>query len=146
VQVTFGATAAEVGTVHLTVGGNAVTGSTVTTFATDDAVGASASAEIPATSAEAVVAVGDAIAVVPSSAWASVGAINAVVEIAPTGSSQYTNGTFVTGLTTAGGSTATTGDVRGTYAPPVAANGSHVFQLLMSLADPGHRGPAQHTE
>lgn len=39
--------------------------------------------------------------------------------------------------------TATTGDVRGTYDPSAAADGSRSFQLWFGIADPAYRGPAQ---
>lgn len=39
--------------------------------------------------------------------------------------------------------TSTTGDVRGTYDPNAAADGSRSFQLLFALADPAYRGPSQ---
>lgn len=39
--------------------------------------------------------------------------------------------------------TATTGDVRGTYDPNAAADGSRSFQLLFMLSDPAYRGPSQ---
>ncbi len=55
-----------------------------------------------------------------------------------------TAGTVVAGIRTAGGSTATTGDVRGTYDPNSAANGAIVFQLVVSLPDPGFTGIAQY--
>ena len=44
-----------------------------------------------------------------------------------------TAGTIVAGVTTAGGSTATTGDVRGTYDPNAACDGSKVFELILAL-------------
>lgn len=53
-------------------------------------------------------------------------------------------GTAVAGLTTAGGSTATTGDVRGTYDPSAACNGEINFSLLVALPDPGYLGPPQY--
>lgn len=53
-----------------------------------------------------------------------------------------TAGTTVAGIRTAGGSTATTGDVRGTYDPNSAADGSRAFSLIV-LADPSNRGIAQ---
>ena len=46
-----------------------------------------------------------------------------------------TAGTIVGGIRTAGGSTATAGDIRGTYDPNAAADGDKVFQLLVSLPD-----------
>lgn len=147
VQVTLPATAAEIGTVNLTINGTAVTGSTLTSYTTATggmgSVGDIASATIPLASTAAV-AVGDAIGVVPSAAWASAGALNGIVEIVPTGSGIYDSGTFVAGMTTGGGSTATTADVRGTYTPPVACDGSFTFQILMSLADVGNRGTSQY--
>jgi hypothetical protein len=150
VQVAGGTTANEIGTVHVTINGTAITGSTLTSYGTTaetnvGPVGSVASALIPASSTAAVVA-GDAIGIKPSSTWASAGALNGTVEIAPTGSGLYKSGTFVAGLTTGGGSTATTGDVRGTYDPPVDCDGSIVVQLLVSLPDPGNRGAAQYSE
>jgi hypothetical protein len=53
-------------------------------------------------------------------------------------------GTLVPGIRTAGGSTATTGDVRGTYDPNVACDGDIVFQLLVSLPDTTFLGVAQY--
>jgi hypothetical protein len=52
-------------------------------------------------------------------------------------------GAFVGGIATANGSTATTGDVRGTYDPNAAADGARVFQLIVSLPDPDYLGIAQ---
>ena len=40
--------------------------------------------------------------------------------------------------------TATTGDVRGTYDPNAAADGSRVFQLYIAVGDPAYRGPSQY--
>jgi hypothetical protein len=48
------------------------------------------------------------------------------------------DGTFVAGVQTT--PTATTGDVRGTYDPSVACNGSLQFALLCALPDPTYRG------
>jgi hypothetical protein len=42
-------------------------------------------------------------------------------------------GTVVAGIRTAGGSTTTTGDVRGTYDPNSACNGAKVFQLVVAV-------------
>jgi hypothetical protein len=52
-----------------------------------------------------------------------------------------TAGTVVAGDTTA--ATATTGDVRGTYNPNSAPNGSRVFELVLTLRDPSYKGRAQ---
>jgi len=54
-----------------------------------------------------------------------------------------TAGTLVAGVLTAGGSTATTGDVRGTYTPNAAPNGSITYELLVSLPDLGYEGMPQ---
>lgn len=54
-----------------------------------------------------------------------------------------TAGTFVGGMTTGGGSTLTTADVRGTYIPNSAPNGARVFQLIVSLPDAGNLGAPQ---
>lgn len=53
-----------------------------------------------------------------------------------------TAGTAVAGDLTVP-ATATTGDVRGTYDPNAAANGSRVFELVVAVADPTFRGVAQ---
>lgn len=54
-----------------------------------------------------------------------------------------TAGTVVAGVRTAGGATATSGDVRGTYTPNSTPDGAAVFQLLCMLPDPGFRGMPQ---
>lgn len=54
-----------------------------------------------------------------------------------------TAGTFVAGIATAGGSTTTTGDTRGTYDPNSACDADKVFQLVVTLPDPTYRGIAQ---
>jgi len=54
-----------------------------------------------------------------------------------------TAGTAVAGIRTSGGSTATTGDVRGTYDPNAACDGAKVFQLILSLPNPTDIGIAQ---
>lgn len=55
-----------------------------------------------------------------------------------------TAGTPVAGIRTAGGSTATTGDVRGTYDPSAACDGDKVFQLIVALPDPAYLGIDQY--
>lgn len=51
-------------------------------------------------------------------------------------------GTIVAGINTA--STATTGDVRGTYSPDSAPDGGKHFSLVALLDDPNNRGTAQY--
>lgn len=148
VQVALGVTAADAaGQVHLVTTLGAVSGSTLTTYGTAASTGAAgsvASADIPASAGNAVVVEGQSIAVTPGSTFASVGALNGIVEITP-GGGAYGSGTFVAGLTTSGGSTATTADVRGTYTPAFTPDGAIVAQLLVSLPDPGFRGPTQYS-
>lgn len=55
-----------------------------------------------------------------------------------------TAGTVVAGIRTAGGSTATTGDVRGTYDPNSACDGAKVFTLIVALPDAGNLGIDQY--
>lgn len=52
-----------------------------------------------------------------------------------------TNGTVVAGVTDT--ATATTGDVRGTYAPNGNPNGATTFELVVALRSPEYRGGAQ---
>ncbi len=54
-----------------------------------------------------------------------------------------TAGTTVAGIRTSGGSTATTGDVRGTYNPNSAPNGSRSYQLVLALLNSTDIGQAQ---
>lgn len=57
------------------------------------------------------------------------------------------NGAAATAGTTVAGdqtpATATTGDVRGTYSPNSAPNGTNVYELITALRDPLYRGRAQ---
>lgn len=53
-----------------------------------------------------------------------------------------TAGTLAAGNTSA--ATATTGDVRGTYDPNAACDGSKVFKLLVALEDPSYQGLPQY--
>lgn len=53
-----------------------------------------------------------------------------------------TAGTAVAGVSTT--ATATTGDVRGTYDPNAAANGSRVFELVVAMRDPSYKGMTQY--
>lgn len=55
-----------------------------------------------------------------------------------------TAGAFVAGVQTAGGTTATDGDVRGTYDPNSTADGDKVFQVMLMLPDPDYLGMPQY--
>lgn len=61
--------------------------------------------------------------------------IGDVIQDLTDGAKSGTAGTFVVADTTSGGSTAATGDVRGTYAPNVATNGVHYYHLIMVAPD-----------
>lgn len=54
------------------------------------------------------------------------------------------SGAVVSGDLTAGGATATTGDVRGTFDPTEALDGAAVYQLLVSLPDASYPGVDQY--
>lgn len=85
--------------------------------------------------AAGLAAEGDDITVTPAAAFASSGAVNGYLVFEPTAE---LNGTFVAGVQTA--PTATTGDVRGTYDPAEACDGSLAFKLLVRAPDPEYRG------
>ena len=51
-----------------------------------------------------------------------------------------TAGTTVAGVQTAGGATATDGDVRGTYLPNATPDGTKELHLVLCLPDPGYLG------
>jgi hypothetical protein len=90
--------------------------------------------------ATAVVSEGDRIEIIPASAFNGSADIYFVLEIEP---DQDQNGTFVAGDQTT--PTATTGDVRGTYAPATTPDGSTYFSLLVNAPDPTYKGVAQYT-
>lgn len=80
-------------------------------------------------SATTAVVVGSRIQIAPDASFNTSGDINGYVEVTGVG------GTLVAGIRTAGGSTTTTGDVRGTYLPAVACDGAAVIQLLVAYPD-----------
>lgn len=69
------------------------------------------------------------------------GELSGYVEI-QTADSERLSGTLVVGSAVA--ATATTGDVRGTYDPADACDGSAGYVLLVSLSDPSAKGQAQY--
>lgn len=85
--------------------------------------------------ATAVVAAGDRIEIAFDAAFNASSDVFIVVEIEAT---YALDGTFVAGVQTT--PTATTGDVRGTYDPSSACDGSKQFALVCALPDPTYRG------
>jgi len=86
------------------------------------------------------VAVGDRIEVIPASAFNGSADIFFILEIDVTPAGQL-DGTFVAGVSSA--ATATTGDVRGTYDPLAACDGSDAYNLLIASEEPKYLGVAQ---
>jgi|GEM_PF-759049 len=130
VRVTTDRTIVTGGDMTANIGATPITGLNLS-LANSAAPGATAVAR-PTTpfSATTVVVPGSVISIIPGTTWATSGAINGTVEIVGAAS-----GTFVAGTRTAGGATTTTGDVRGTYKPPIACDGVTVWQLLVSNTD-----------
>lgn len=64
------------------------------------------------------------------------------VVVRKTNGAGLTTGTVVAGATEA--ATATTGDVRGTYSPGSAPNGTNTYDLLLAVRDPSYKGGAQY--
>lgn len=122
-----GGTVATGGPVTVNVGTTPVTGLSVTVA---DAVpaGTAYTSSAVVTDGTDVVARGGQIQVVPGGSFATSGAINGSVYIAGL------EGAAVAGVVSAGGATATSGDIRGTYTPAAACDGTPV-QLLLFLAD-----------
>lgn len=86
--------------------------------------------------ATAVVAVGDRIEIIPAAAFNASADIYFILEIEPE------DGEFVVGDTTT--PSATTGDVRGTWAPEITPDGSTDMQLLVVLGDANYKGATQY--
>lgn len=84
------------------------------------------------------VAKNDVLTVLPAS-FATAGAVNGYLELTP--DTTVLNGTLVTGAILT--DTTTTNDVRGTYAPAAAADGTKVLQLLVFIDNPGDIGGLQ---
>lgn len=84
----------------------------------------------------------DYIDVVPAGAINGSGGLAAWVEFEATSDLK---GTFVAGLAVNTKSTATTGDVRGTYSPRTTPDGTTTLELLISLPDPDDLGSTQYS-
>lgn len=130
-----------------------VTGGTVTAkIGTTDVAGLSISVANSATKgttqtdtptagdASTVVTKGDRIQIVPQDAFNGGGSISGYIEITPTDEADV--GTFVAADATE--PSGTTGDVRGTYTPVDASDGSTGVKLLVALPDPNDLGMAQY--
>jgi hypothetical protein len=131
---TGGAITVEINTV-------AVTGLSV--VVADGAVEGEVDSDEPTTlgSSTTLVAVGDRIEIIPAAGFNASADIYFVLEI-DVSAAGLLDGTFVAGVSSA--ASATTGDVRGTYDPSVAASGSIAFKLLVDSADPKYLGVAQY--
>lgn len=91
--------------------------------------------------ATTAVAVGDRIEIIPAAAFNASADIFFILEIDVTPAGQL-DGTFVAGVSSA--ATATTGDVRGTYDPAQACDGSDAYNLLIASEEPKYLGVAQY--
>jgi hypothetical protein len=91
--------------------------------------------------ATTAVAVGSRIEIIPAAAFNASADIFVILEIELDAAEQLA-GTFVAGVSSA--ATATTGDVRGTYDPVTAMNGSISVDLLVASSDPTYLGVAQY--
>jgi hypothetical protein len=91
-------------------------------------------------SATAVVAAGDAIEVIFPAAFNASADIHVAVVIEPT---VTLDGTLVVGNASAAQS-GTSADVRGTYDPYIACDGTTGFVLIAQLTNPNYRGEAQY--
>lgn len=122
------------GAVTAAIGTTAIDGLSVT-VADSSTKGTTTSDTPTAGHATTVVAKGDRIQIIFADAFATTGALDGFIEIQPTG---LMSGTFVAGVQTT--PTATTGDVRGTYDPEAACNGTLTFSLIAAVPDPAYRG------
>lgn len=91
--------------------------------------------------ASRAVSVGDRIEIIPASEFNASADIFCILEI-ELDDSDVLDGTLVAGIQAI--STGTTGDVRGTYDPAIACDGSTDFSLLVNLPDIGDKGVAQY--
>lgn len=126
------------GAVTLEVNTVAVNGLSVTI--TDGATEGTTFSDTPTKDhATTAVAIGDRLEAQFASAINASSDLFVVIEIEAT---YALDGTFVAGVQTA--ATATTGDVRGTYDPSTACDGSASFALIALLPDPNYRGVDQY--
>lgn len=91
--------------------------------------------------ASTIVAKGERIQIIPQDAFNGGGALNGVLKVRPTG---LLDGTLVTALAKDTKSTATTADVRGTYDPATACDGTTNFGLMVFTPQPEDIGNKQY--
>lgn len=130
------------GDVTVAIGTTAVVGLTVT-VANSATKGTAGSTTVANTVATAAVSKGDRIQIIAADAFTGGGDLDVYIEIEP--STGVAEGTFVAALASDTVSTATTADVRGTYAPIDATDGSTGYKILALLSDPTDIGVAQFT-
>jgi len=118
--------------------GTTVAGSTVT-IANSAVQNAQQQVTPTAGDATAVVAKGDALRVTPAS-FATSGSVGGYVELTPA-ENALVSGTLVIGEVLK--ATTTTGDVRGTYAPEIATDGTTGYVLIAFVPDPSDVGHTQ---
>lgn len=128
-DVTFKISTVTIVGLTCTVADSAVVGSVVTDTPTTVTGAANAT--------NVVTADRTAIEIVPASAFNGGGALDVTLELNPWG-------VFTPGIRTGNGSTSTTGDVRGTFRPPVACDGDIAFEMIVSTGDPSFVGIDQY--
>jgi hypothetical protein len=114
------------GNIAIKVGTTDVTG--LTLVIPDGSLPGAVVSDTPTTafSSTTVVTKGQRVQVAPDASFATSGDLNGIIEVLGT------DGLLVPGIRLAGGSTTTSGDVRGTYVPSVACDGATYFHLVLS--------------
>lgn len=120
--------------------GTAVDGLTIT-VANSATKGTSQTDAPTAAHASTLVAKGERIQIVPQDAFNGGGALDVVLTVRPTG---LRSGTLVTGLDKNTKATATNADVRGTYDPATACDGTTSFALLVMTPEISDIGNIQY--
>ncbi len=126
------------GTVTAAIAGTPITGISIAVIDTS-AVGV---VQNDVSTAANTVTAGQAIQFVGDANFATAGAIAGNFVVVPT--TRLAGGTLVAGLAKDTKSTTTSNDVRGTYDPVTACDGSTNFQLLVRLAQPDDLGNPQY--
>ena len=128
------------GTITFQDGATAFVGGTIT-IANSAAQGAKQEVTPTAGDASLVVAKGDVLQVIPAS-FATAGEVDGYIELTPTDPALVSGTLAVMDQTIPSG---TTGDVRGTYKPELATDGTTSINLVVYGPDPVYAGIAQYT-